>query len=151
MTTPEEETKKIPLDHEFWAISERSDAGIPAVELDMTTGKYVVLLFSSKDSAKKYCWIRNPSASEHLYPLTRRTVTLPSGKKEVQQVGLIKIARRILLSKMDHITHFVVDHPGTRGIATYISVEDVAMIGRTPVSKGASSSELREAIESLED
>jgi len=146
-----EETKKMSLDQEFWAINERSDVGVPAVELDITTGKYVVLVFSSKESAKKYCWVRKPEAVEHLYALQRRTLTLASGKKETQQVGLIKIARNIVMNKLDHITHFVVDHPGTSGSATYIAVEDIAMVGRTPVPKGASSSELRDAIENLED
>ena len=149
--TTAEGTKVLNLDQEFWAISERSNAGIPAVELDITTGKYVVLIFSSRDLAKKYCYVRNPNVVDNLYSLTRRTKTLPSGKKEVEQVGLIKVARNILLGKLDHITHFVLDHPGTRGVATYISVEDIAMLGRTPVSKNAGISELKDAINALDD
>ncbi len=136
----------------FWAINERSDVGIPAVELDITTGKYVVLIWTSKESAMKYCYMRNPEAVKNLYQLPRRTHKDANGRVEVLQVGLLKIARRILVSKMEEITHFVIDHPGTRGPAMYLSVEDMAYLGRKPVPKNVkSATDLRNFLDSIED
>ena len=104
--------------------------GIPAVELDITTGKYVVLLWTSKEAALKYCYVQKPGAEKNLYQLTRRSSKDNTGKTQVIQSGLIRIARSLLLSKMAEVTHFVIDHPGTRGPALYLPVEDVANVGR---------------------
>jgi hypothetical protein len=136
----------------FWAINERSDVGIPAVELDITTGKQNVLVWTSKESALKYCYIRNPDAIKNLYQLPRRSRKDASGKTEIIQVGLLKIARRILMSKMEEITHFVIDHPGTKGPAMYLSVEDMAYLGRKPVPNDVrSAKDLKNFLDTVED
>jgi len=114
----------ITLDGPVFAINERSPTGIPAVELDTTLGKHVVLVFTSHDAANKWCYLHRPNAAPNIYELTRKTID-----GEITQVGLIKIAR-ILLRGYPEIQWFVIDHPGARGRASYISVEDVAFLGR---------------------
>ena len=151
------ETKEIQfsldLNGYYWAINERSDMGVPAVELDISTGKYLVLLFTSKESAQKFCYVRNPDAAANIYQLPRRIrKDETTGKQEVIQTGLIKIACRILTAKMGEISHFVIDHPGTRGPATYLSVEDMAYAGRKPLPKDIKSvKELSSFLENVED
>ena len=156
MITAETGDKQIKLDlnnQYFWAINERSDIGVPAVELDMTTGKYMVLVWTSKESALKYCYMRNPSAARNIYQLPRRSRKDNDGKVEVVQVGLLKIARRIMMAKLGDITHFVIDHPGTAGgRALYLSVEDMAYLGRKPVpSNMKSAKDLKNFLETIED
>lgn len=148
--------KQVKLDlnaHYFWAINERSDIGIPAVEQDMTTGKYSVLIWTSKDLALKYCYIKNPHAAKLLYQLPRRSRKDPAGKVEIAQVGLIKIARRILTSRMAEVSHFIIDHPGTAGgQASYLSVEDMAYLGRKPVpNEIRSAKDLKNFLDTIEN
>jgi len=158
MTTaaPKEEEQQVKMDlnaQYFWAINERSDVGIPACELDMTTGKYNVLIWTSRESAMKYCWMRNPEGVKNIFSLPRRSRKTPDGKVEIVQVGLLKIARRIMMSKLQEITHFVIDHPGTAGgRASYLSVEDMAYLGRKPVPKEIKSArDLRNFLDSIQE
>jgi hypothetical protein len=153
---PKEAEKQIKLDlnaQYFWAINERSDIGVPAVELDMMSGKYVVLIWTSKESALKYCYIKNPSAAKNIYQLPRRSRRDASNNVEVIQVGLLKIARRIMMAKLQEISHFVIDHPGTAGgRAMYLSVEDMAYLGRKPVPKDIKTAkDLRNFLDSVEE
>ena len=112
------------LDGPVFAINERSPIGVPAVELDTTIGKHVVLIFTSREAAKKWCYLHRPDATDNIFELTRKTID-----GEVVQVGLIKVAR-VILRGYPEIKSFVINHPGARGIASYISVEDVAFLGR---------------------
>lgn len=153
-TDPQEEQVKLDLNAKyFWAINERSDIGLPAVELDMQTGKYNILVWTSKEAAQKYCWLKSPEAVQNLYQLPRRTRKDESGKTEIIQVGLLKIARRVMVSKLEEITHFVIDHPGTTNSrALYLSVEDMAYMGRKPVPKEVrSAKDLRNFLDSIQE
>lgn len=129
----EESKLPISLDGYFYALEEGGDAGVPAVFLDDTKGSEAVLIFSSKDLAKKYCYLTRPKAINSIYQLDRKTVEDSSGNKTMMQSGLIKIARSIKKHRLDHITDFVFDHPGTIGTASYVSVDDIANYGRKPV------------------
>lgn len=136
----------------FWAINERSDVGIPAVELDITTGKYAVLIWTSKEAALKYCYLRKPEAAKNLYQLPRRSRRDALGRPEILQVGLLKVARRILLSRMEEITHFIIDHPGAKGTSMHLSVEDMAYLGRKPVpSDLKSAKDLKNFLDAIEE
>lgn len=117
-------TVRMNLSGPLYAIDERSNIGIPAVQLDTATGARVVLIFTSKDAAKKYCYLRNPDAVSNIFELTRRTLD-----GEIVQTGLIKIAR-VLYRDYPEVSSFVIDHPGTKGPASYLSVEDAVFLGR---------------------
>ena len=114
----------ITFDGPVFAINERSPEGIPAVELDTTTGSYVVLIFSSREAASKYCYVHRPDAASNIYELSRKTEGTA-----VVQVGLIKVARD-LMRGFPEIKSFLLNHPGAIGRASYIDVEDVAYLGR---------------------
>lgn len=120
----DEEQKNISLDGPLFAINERSSAGIPAIELDTTTGRRVVLIFTSRQAAQKFCYLRRPEAEANIYELTRRTLD-----GQLVQTGLIKVART-LARDYPEVSDFVLDHPGTRGPAAYLSVEDAVYLGR---------------------
>lgn len=151
--TTEPPVTSLSLNGYYWAINERSELGIPAVELDMDSGKQLVLIFSSKESAQKFCYIRNPDAAVKIYSLPRTTrKDETTGKVEIVQTGLIKIARHILSARLENISHFVIDHPGTSGSATYLTVQDMAYVGRKPVPKDLKSPlELSSFLNELED
>ena len=128
--TPEDEVEQvIELDGPIFALNERSPSGIPAVELDTGTGKYVVLIFTSKDAATKFCYLHRPAAVSNIFEFTRKTID-----GEIVQTGLIKVARTILRGH-PQIEAFVLNHPGAIGRASYISVEDVAFLGRKKPSE----------------
>jgi hypothetical protein len=129
MPPQEEESKYVPLNGPLFVISEKN-GGIPAVEL-LDSGNYVVLLFTSEAAAKRYCYLRQPDAVENIIELPRRT---DDQTREVIQAGLIRIARQVRKERPE-ITHFLIDHPGTRGHAMYASVDDVAYLGRKPVPR----------------
>lgn len=127
---PEDEFEQvIELEGPLFALNERSPTGVPAVELDTTTGKYVVPVFTSKESATKYCYLHRPDAVDNIFEFTRKTID-----GEITQTGLIKVARTILRGHPE-IQAFVLDHPGAKGLASYISVEDVAFLGRKKPSE----------------
>lgn len=129
----EESKSPLNLDGYFYALEAGGDAGVPAVFLDDTKGSEAVLIFSSRDLAKKYCYLTRPKALNSIYQLERRTIEDSSGAKRLMQSGLIKIARSIKKHRLDHIKDFVFDHPGTIGTAAYVPVEDIANYGRKPV------------------
>lgn len=128
MEANEEIKQAINLDGALFAIDERSNNGIPAVELNMSLGpaaERVVLIFTSRTAAERYCRLKRPAAAANIFEFTRKSLE----GRGVVQTGLIKVARVI---RRDHpeITGFVLDHPGTRGPAHYLSVDDVAFLGR---------------------
>jgi hypothetical protein len=124
LTMDDEFQQVIGLDGPVFAINERSTSGIPAVELDTSTGTYVVLIFTRKEAATKYCYLHRPAAVDNIFELTRKSID-----GEVVQVELIKVARTILKGHPE-IRSFILNHPGAIGHASYISVEDVAFLGR---------------------
>ena len=116
----------ISLDGPLYALNEHSETGIPAVELDANLGSKVVLLFTSQDNARKYCYLRRPRASNSIIELTRKVIE----NRGVVQTGLIRVARTLYQGYPD-ITHFVIDHPGRqRGLAAYLPVDEVAGMGK---------------------
>lgn len=121
--------QEINMDGPVFAINERSPSGIPAVELDTTTGTHVVLIFTSREAASKWCYLHRPDANDNIFEFTRKTV---DGK--IVQSGLIKVARSLMRGHPE-IQYFVINHPGSRGVASYISVEDVAFLGRKKPSE----------------
>jgi len=154
MSDNEEQQIKLDLSAlHFWAINERNDIGIPAVEQDTSTGNYNVLIWTSKESALKYCWVKKPDAAHLIYPLHRRTRRLADGTSEVIQAGLIKIARHIMTGKHREITHFVIDNPGTAtGRALYLLVEDMAYLGRKPLPQNVRSArDLKNFLDTIDD
>lgn len=138
------------LNGPLFAIHERSEEGIPAVEFDGQTGKYVVLVFTSEESAKKYCWLRKPAMANWIFELPRR---VNPTTREVQQVGLIRIARKCHLSHPE-VSHVVFDHPGTQGPAHYATIDDLALLNRRVVPRELvrnSAQSLRDFIETDND
>lgn len=152
-TKPNEEPKRLELNGVYWAINAQSDIGIPAVELDLDSGKHLVLFFSSPEAAQKFCYLKNPEGIKNLYQLQRTArKDEATGKIETVQVGLIKIARRIEAARMTDISDFVLDHPGGLGPAMYVSVKDMAQLGRKAPPKDAKPPlELSGFLNSLED
>lgn len=150
MEQPEavEEIESINLDGPVFAIDERSEGGIPAIEFDSTLGSRVALIFTSREAAQRYCYRRRPRAMDNIYELTRKSM----GERGIVQTGLIKVARNVLKSHPE-ITHFVFDHPGGKGRASYLSVEDVAFLGRkNPNKESEDSSEFYSLLEAaMED
>lgn len=135
------------LDNNFWVIREGSNIDVPGVLWDTQTGKHGVLLFTSRDTAVKFCKMQDPSLIEKLVPLTRRVVGDEHGNVTVIQSGLVRIARRIMVNKMEgDIPHFIIDHPGTKGIAKFVSVEEVAFGNRTKVDSKVSTKKMQDII-----
>lgn len=159
LTAPETATTEEPapfsleLNGYYWSINVQSDMGIPAVELDMDSGTQSVLIFTSVELAKKFCYLRNPEGLNNIYQISRTTRRNEhTGKQEIVQSGLIKIARRILTARLTNISNFILDHPGRLGPANYISMKDMAHLGRTAVPKELSSPvELSTFLNSVED
>jgi len=131
----QQDSHKVDLTGYFYAINENSDIDIPAVFLDDTTGTEAILIFSSIETAKKYCYVTRPAASPAIYQLDRKTMEI-EGESTVVQTGLIRIARNVKKHRMSQITHFVLDHPGTVGRASYIEVDSISSYGRRPIPSG---------------
>lgn len=138
----------------FWAINERAESGIPACEMDMTTGNLVVLVWTSRDAALKYCYLKKPEAAGFIQSLPRVSRQNAQGKIEFVQSGLIRIARKIRASPgLSQITDFLIDHPGTAGSPVkYLSINEVAEVGRIHVPPTVKSSkDLKSFLDSIED
>lgn len=106
---------------EFWAINVGNEEGVPAVEQDMSNGEFNVLVFTSQEAAKKYCYMQRPQQINSIYKMTRR---VKNGK--VEHSGLIRIARTCMRN-YKQITGVLFDHPGTLGLPVkYASIESVA-------------------------
>lgn len=117
-------------DMHFWAINVGHDEGIPAVEQDLTNGQFNVLIFTSKEAAQKYCYLRAPGHLNNVYQLDRRR---ENGK--TTQLGLMRMARRCLL-RYKHIAGVIFDHPGVIGPEVrYATMEDVLSSARKPLSR----------------
>jgi hypothetical protein len=106
---------------ELYAMSVRDDDGIPAIELDLTTSEYNLLLFTSEEAVRRYCMLQKPSQIEKIYKLPRKETD--DGK--IHQVGLIRLAR-ICKLRYKQITGIVFDHPGhTKTIVKYATIDSV--------------------------
>jgi hypothetical protein len=103
---------------EFWVINVGDSSGIPAVELDITEGGLVILLFSSLENAKQYLALRNPTLINQITQLSK-----VSFGGHIIHSGLYKIARVAL--KYKNIKYFVLNHPGCVGEASYITVKEL--------------------------
>ena len=78
---PEDEFQQvIELEGPLFAINERSPSGVPAVELDTTTGKYVVPIFTSREAAIKYCYLHRPAAVDNIFDVLQGNVRVALGK-----------------------------------------------------------------------
>tara|TARA_R100001132_G_C3233449_1_gene67078 strand:+ start:12 stop:449 length:438 start_codon:yes stop_codon:yes gene_type:complete len=133
---------KLNLDGSLWTIRTDNADHIPAVELDVTTGNRGVLLFTSKEAAERFCWLRNPDAASKVYELTRRY----RDDGSVLQQSLLKMCRKLVVDYPD-LNHFVINHPGNKGHASYISVHD--MVGYLSFAKSADDVESPDDFSSL--
>lgn len=105
----------------FFALRSNKKDEIPAIEHDYTTGKFAVLVFSSLESAKRFCYHRGISEVD-IVELSRRK-NIP-----MEQIGLLKIARAID-KDYSHIEYFVFDHPGRSGPADFVRIKDMLRVG----------------------
>jgi hypothetical protein len=115
---------------EFYAIKVGQEDGIPAVEQDLSTGQYNVLIFTSYESASKYCYLRKPTHKDNIYKLDKKTEN-----KRIIQTGLLRIARKCCVD-YKYIGGVVFDHPGVSGKDTiYATMQAVALAARRLVPK----------------
>jgi len=108
------------LDQDFFAISIGHAAGIPALELELTTNNHYLLIFSSELAAHQYCYHRKPDKKDDVYQLERKLIG-----NDVVQVGLQRLARRCK-NEYKHIVGVMWDHPGLTGKPVEVtSIRDV--------------------------
>ncbi len=106
---------------EFYVIRTDSSDGMPVIEQEIQTGNYNVLIFTSEESAKQYCYHRCPDKVEKIRRLDKKYVG-----NEMQQIGLIRLSRHVGIY-YKNITGFIIDHAGTPGTPVqWASVRDVA-------------------------
>jgi hypothetical protein len=106
---------------ELYAINVGNSDGIPAVEQDMTTGQYNLLVFTSEEAARRYCYLQQPKQVDSIYRMERR-------RKDGNylQSGLLRVARTCL-SNYKQVSGVIFDHPGGPGLpVTYATIEAVA-------------------------
>lgn len=107
----------------FWL---KDPSGLPALELDLESNEYNVLVFTSYSAAKRYAVLKKPDLINHI---TELSVTSYGPKRIKLQAGLIKIARSCI--KTGNATGFLFDHPGhTKAPCHYISVKDFLVSNR---------------------
>jgi hypothetical protein len=105
----------------FFIIRTDSKDGIPVLEQEISTGNYNVLVFTSEETAKQYCYQRCPGLTENVLRLDKKFVG-----NDMQQIGLIRLARHVGINYKS-ITGFIFDHPGMPGATVeYATVEAVA-------------------------
>lgn len=101
----------------FWL---KDPSGLPALELDLETNTYNVLVFTSEEAAQRYAQLKKPDLVNHI---TALSVTYGNKRNRIQ-AGLIKISRTCLF-KMHNVEGFIFDHPGhTKAPCHYISMRD---------------------------
>tara|TARA_R100000656_G_scaffold104176_1_gene76179 strand:+ start:220039 stop:220512 length:474 start_codon:yes stop_codon:yes gene_type:complete len=134
-------------DRTFWAFG-LSEHGVPAIERDPATGHLVALIFTSKDLAHKYCYLRKPEEADSIVSLPTRRMQVGNEMRTIQS-GIIKAARRL---KHDNISveYFVIDHPGTRGKAMYAHIEDLTYLG-LPQAEPEPENDLQGLLDDMED
>lgn len=94
--------------------------GIPAVELDITTNEYNILLFTSMEAARRYCLNKKPDQIESIYQLEKRA----QGGKMIQS-SLIRVTRVCML-RYAQITGIIFDHPGhNKSEVRYATIESI--------------------------
>jgi len=117
-------------DLDLFALSVGDRDGIPAVELDITSNEYNILLFTSREAAKRYCLIKKPDQIENIYQLEKRT----QGGKTVQS-SLIRVTRVCML-RYKQITGIIFDHPGhTKQEVRYASIESIVNASKIRLPK----------------
>lgn len=111
------------LSGDLFVINTGDKQHIPAMEMDISTGEYSILIFTSYENAQKYCYLKNPDGEGSIKVLSKQRFG-----SNIIQSGLLRIARAA--EKRHNITSFVFDHPGIRGIAQYAAIKDVLHLGR---------------------
>lgn len=117
---------KLDLSGSLYVIKSNSSEIIPAMELDRIDNSYNILVFTSIENAKRYCHFRNPEGKDNIVRLSKKKLY-----EKWYPSGLLRIAYTAQKHYNKEIKHFVFDHPGTRGHAQYISVEDVLGLVKT--------------------
>lgn len=115
---------KLDLSLDFYVLNIGDPYGIPVIEQEID-GLQSVLIFTSEANAKKYCYHRNPDLIHTIFKSPKKFFD-----GVLLQTGLMWIARMVTRYR-PYITHFVVDHSGTRGcIAQYIEVQAILNLGK---------------------
>lgn len=114
----------------LYAISVNDTEGIPAVEQDLTTNEYNLLVFTSKEAAQRYCYLRKASLVHNIYQLDKAT-----HKGKLLQTGLMRIAR-ICLNRYQQITGVIFDHPGvSTQEVEYATIKDIVASAKKQIPK----------------
>ena len=109
----------IDLTGTFYAINAGSPDGIPSVEMNQATGKLQVLIFTSKESARRYCYLKRQGLEAYIIELDKTTF-----RGKVLQSGLVRMAK-LIVKKYPQITQFILDPPPRHGCALFIGVKDL--------------------------
>lgn len=108
------------FEQDFFAIDVMHHAGIPALEHELTTNKYYILIFTSMQAARLYCYHRAPDKINDVFQMERALIG-----NDFVQTGLQRVVRRCLLG-YSHIVGILWNHPGLIGAAVEeTSLQDV--------------------------
>lgn len=114
----------------FYGITSGDPDGIPAVELDITSNEYNILLFTSEEAANLYCLRKSPENVSNIYRLEKRNL----GDK-VLQASLVRITRVCKL-RYPQITGIIFDHPGhINNKVNYCSMSEIITAMNTVAPK----------------
>ena len=118
---------KVSMDQPFFGVGTGSSETLPSMESEYGNNNKSVLIFSSMNAARRYCYVRCPDKIEEIFEFSRKH----EGTRVIQ-VEMIRAARKAK-RHYPNVTGFVLDHPGTgKGKALYIPIDDMCVLGMEP-------------------